>query len=219
VGCDPRNIATGINAAGPPRDHHLSGPRLYCCAGPRHAGGSSSWPRCVGWVVGIFAFAYAALKFPRISGRPSWPRKVLTRIVLWWSVFTSLTGAASNFWALIAIRFSLASVKPGVSYISSSISRCFPGRNARELSPRDHDHALGGALAPLLVVPIQARYGWRTSFYLLDFSACSGPSSGTGGYPTHPRRWPSVPGRAPGNRRPSRVSPMRLCPGESLFAA
>ena len=25
---------------------------------------------------------------------------------------------------------------------------------------------IGGALAPLLVVPIQMRYGWRTSFYL-----------------------------------------------------
>src|SRR5262249_52904562 len=25
---------------------------------------------------------------------------------------------------------------------------------------------LGGALSPLLVVPLQARYGWRTSFYL-----------------------------------------------------
>jgi MFS transporter, ACS family, glucarate transporter len=126
-------------------------------------------PAAWGWVVGIFAFAYAAFEIPTgsLADRLG-PRKVLTRIVLWWSVFTSLTGAASSFWALIAIRFSFGVGEAGAfPNFSSCISRWFPRlERARALGLVIMALQLGGALSPLLVVPIQARYGWRTSFYL-----------------------------------------------------
>jgi len=105
-------------------------------AGPRMQADLHLGPAAWGWVVGIFAFAYAAFEIPTgsLADRLG-PRKVLTRIVLWWSVFTSLTGAASNFWALIAIRFLLASAKPGRFLTFPPPSPAgFPGWNARELS-------------------------------------------------------------------------------------
>jgi len=126
-------------------------------------------PAAWGWIVGIFAFAYAAFEIPTgsLADRLG-PRKVLTRIVLWWSVFTSLTGLASSFWVLIAIRFSFGVGEAGAfPNFASCISRWFPRlERARALGLVIMTTQLGGALAPLFVVPIQAHYGWRASFYL-----------------------------------------------------
>jgi MFS family permease len=126
-------------------------------------------PAAWGWVGGIFVFAYAAFEIPTGSLADRYgPRRILTRIVLWWSVFTSLTGVASNFWALLAIRFSFGAGEAGAfPNFSSCISRWFPKlERARALGLVIMANQIGGALSPLLVVPIQARFGWRTSFYL-----------------------------------------------------
>ncbi len=126
-------------------------------------------PAAWGWVGGIFVFAYAAFEIPTGSLADRYgPRTILTRIVLWWSVFTSLTGVASNFWALLAIRFSFGAGEAGAfPNFSSCISRWFPKlERARALGLVIMANQIGGALSPLLVVPIQARFGWRTSFYL-----------------------------------------------------
>src|SRR5690349_16820089 len=58
-----------------------------------------------GWVLGAFALAYALFEIPSaMLGDKFGQRKVLIRIVLWWSLFTALTGAATGFASLIAIR-------------------------------------------------------------------------------------------------------------------
>src|SRR6188508_3566490 len=55
----------------------------------------------MGWVFSAFTFAYAAFEIPSgWWGDVVGPRRVLTRIVLWWSAFTMLTGAAWNFASL-----------------------------------------------------------------------------------------------------------------------
>jgi MFS family permease len=122
-----------------------------------------------GWVVGMFAFAYAAFEIPSGSmGDRIGPRKVLTRIVLWWSAFTSLTGAVSNYFYLLVVRFLFGAGEAGAYPNSSaSISRWFPA------AERGRAHGLvwmasrvGGAISPFLVVPIQRAWGWRTSFYV-----------------------------------------------------
>jgi len=122
-----------------------------------------------GWVVGIFAFAYAAFEIPTGSLADRYgPRRILTRIVVWWSVFTSLTGLASTFWVLLGIRFLFGAGEAGaLPNFSSCISKWFPlAARARSLGIVIMMTQLGGALSPLLVVPLQAHYGWRTSFYL-----------------------------------------------------
>src|SRR5258708_15089261 len=48
-----------------------------------------------------------------------------------------------------------------------AVSRWFPLRErGRAFGIFLMASQLGGAIAPLLVVPIQARYGWRASFYV-----------------------------------------------------
>jgi MFS transporter, ACS family, glucarate transporter len=122
-----------------------------------------------GLVVGIFALSYALFEIPTGSmGDRIGPRKTLTRIVLWWSAFTSLTGAMSNFYALLAVRFAFGAGEAGAyPNASSSISRWFPlAERARAIGTVWMASRLGGALSPVLVVPIMAAWGWRAAFYI-----------------------------------------------------
>lgn len=125
-----------------------------------------------GWVVGIFALSYAIFEIPSGSmGDRIGPRRVLTRIVLWWSAFTSLTGLVSSFPALLAVRFAFGAGEAGAyPNSSSSISRWFPiVERARAHGTVWMASRLGGALTPLLVYPIIAAFGWRTCFYVFGF--------------------------------------------------
>lgn len=127
----------------------------------------------LGWVLGIFALSYAVFEIPSgAMGDRIGPRKVLTRIVLWWSAFTSLTGVVSSFWAMIGVRFAFGAGEAGAYPNSSSaISRWFPvGERARAHGVVWMASRMGGAIAPLLVVPIQVAYGWRASFYVFGFA-------------------------------------------------
>ncbi len=63
-------------------------------------------PAALGWAFSAFTFAYAAFEIPTgWMGDAFGPRKVLTRVVLWWSAFTAATGLAWNFASLVVIRF------------------------------------------------------------------------------------------------------------------
>ena len=57
-------------------------------------------------VFSAFTLAYSLFEVPSgWMGDVMGPRRVLTRIVLWWSAFTMLTGAAQGYRSLLAIRF------------------------------------------------------------------------------------------------------------------
>ena len=138
-------------------------------AGPRMQQDLNLSPEQWGWVVGLFTLSYAAFEIPTgsMADRVG-PRRVLTRIVAWWSVFTSLTGMVSNYFALLFVRFAFGAGEAGAYPGSASaISRWFP------VAERGRAHGtvwmasrIGGAISPLLVVPIQIAYGWRMSFYV-----------------------------------------------------
>jgi sugar phosphate permease len=138
-------------------------------AGPRMQEDLGLSPAQWGWVVGVFTLSYAAFEIPSgAMGDRIGPRRVLTRIVVWWSVFTSLTGMVSNYFALLATRFAFGAGEAGAYPNSSaSISRWFPqAERGRAHGVVWMASRIGGAISPLLVVPIQAAYGWRMSFYL-----------------------------------------------------
>ena len=123
-----------------------------------------------GWVLGAFALSYALFEIPTgMMGDKIGPRKVLTRVVLWWSFFTALTGAANGLISLLIIRFLFGAGEAG-AYPNSSIvvSRWFPkyetGRAQAFIWAAGR---IGGALAPLIVVPIAIAFGWRASFYVM----------------------------------------------------
>src|SRR5690349_1501184 len=113
-----------------------------------------------GWVTGIFTLAYCVFEIPTgTMGDRLGARRVLTRIVLWWSAFTSLTGMVSNFYLLLAARFAFGAGEAGVFPNSTIVvSRWFPPSQRATISGVTLMAAqVGGAAAPLLVVPIQAR--------------------------------------------------------------
>jgi MFS family permease len=126
-------------------------------------------PEQFGWVVAAFALAYALFEIPTGSmGDRTGPRKVLMRIVIWWSAFTSLTGAVTNYFVLLGTRFLFGAGEAGAYPNSSAaISRWFPA------TERGRAHGvvwmasrIGGAISPLMVIPIQLAYGWRASFFV-----------------------------------------------------
>jgi sugar phosphate permease len=138
-------------------------------AGPAMQADLGMNPEQFGYVVSAFALAYAIFEIPTGSmGDRIGPRKVLTRIVLWWSAFTSLTGAVSNFFVLLVTRFLFGAGEAGAYPNSSaSISRWFPAaERARAHGLVWMASRIGGAISPWLVVPIQVAYGWRVSFYV-----------------------------------------------------
>lgn len=139
-------------------------------AGPRIQESLSIGPELWGWVVGIFTVSYALFEIPtgRMGDRIG-ARRVLTRVVLWWSAFTAFTGLTSNYYVLLLIRFCFGAGEAGaLPNIAVSLSRWFPlTERARAMGVIFMFMQAGGALAPLVIVPIQARFGWRASFYLL----------------------------------------------------
>src|SRR6266487_5364417 len=75
-------------------------------AGPRMQDNLNISPQAWGWVTGVFFLSYGIFEIPTGAlGDRIGPRRVLTRIVLWWSAFTALTGAATGFLPLLATRF------------------------------------------------------------------------------------------------------------------
>lgn len=138
-------------------------------AGPRMQEALGISPVQWGWVIGVFTFAYAAFEVPGgILGDRMGPRRVLTRIVTWWSVFTMLTGAVASYPLLLLVRFCFGMGEGGaVPNTGIVISRWFPERKrAACWGLALTSSQLGGALAPLLVVPIQERFGWRAPFFV-----------------------------------------------------
>jgi len=123
-----------------------------------------------GWVLSAYVLANAAFEIPSGAfGDRRGQRRELTRIAAWWSFFTAATGWCRSFWQMAVSRFLFGMGAAG-AYPNAAgvISRWFP--------KREHATAqgfvwaagrLGGALAPLLLVPFATRFGWRAIFWLL----------------------------------------------------
>lgn len=136
-------------------------------AGPRMQADLGITPQMWGWVMGVFTLSYSLFEIPSGAlGDRFGPRRMLTRIVLWWSVFTTITGLIGGFRSLLAVRFLFGMGEAGAYPNSSAaVARWFP------VTERARAHGiiwmaglLGAGLTPMLVVPIQMRYGWRATF-------------------------------------------------------
>ena len=126
-------------------------------------------PQQWGWVLGAFALSYAVFEVPSGAlGDRIGPRRVLARIVTWWSAFTALTGLATGFWPLVATRFCFGAGEAGAfPNAAATINRWFPARErAGAQGVVWMASRFGGAISPALVVPLQAAFGWRTTFFL-----------------------------------------------------
>ena len=125
-----------------------------------------------GWILGMFTIAYAAFEIPTgWLGDKFGGKKILIRVVLWWSLFTILTGFANGFLMLLLVRFLFGMGEAG-AYPNTSIvlAKWFPAfERGRAQAVIWGASRLGAALTPFLVLPIQQKYSWHTSFYILGF--------------------------------------------------
>ena len=122
-----------------------------------------------GWVLGAFALSYALFEIPAgILGDRIGQRKLFIRIVLWWSLFTVLTGAVTGFTMLLITRFLFGMGEAGAFPTgSATISRWLPfAETARGASWMITGTGAGAAIAPLIVVPLAVAYGWRIPFFV-----------------------------------------------------
>lgn len=120
-----------------------------------------------GMIFSAFTLAYALFEIPTgWLGDKLGAKKVLIRVVLWWSFFTAATGWAWSYVSMLAIRFLFGAGEAG----------CFPNLTKAMSAwlpkiDRTRAQALmwmgarwGGASAPLLVVVVMTFVSWRTAF-------------------------------------------------------
>jgi MFS family permease len=121
----------------------------------------------MGWVFSVFTWAYALFEVPSgWLGDRLGPRRVLMRIVMWWSFFTAATGWAWSAASLIVTRTLFGAGEAG----------CFPNltRIFSTWLPKDErERAQGwlwlaarwsGAFTPLLVAYMLDLVSWRRAF-------------------------------------------------------
>ena len=119
-----------------------------------------------GLIFGAFGLAYLIFEIPAgWWGDRYGSRRILTRIVIWWSVFTALTGAAWGFWTLIVIRFLLAPARRGRCPTQHGCCAWFPDSSrGRAQGFVTTAMLIGGAAAPLASQWLIDWVGWRWSF-------------------------------------------------------
>ena len=121
----------------------------------------------MGYAFAAFGWAYALFEIPGgFLGDWMGPRKVLMRIVCWWSAFTILTGSVFNFVSIVTTQFFFGMGEAG----------CFPNLTKCFTSWLPHHERVraqgimwlsarwGGAFTPLLVNAILAVTTWRWAF-------------------------------------------------------
>ena len=121
----------------------------------------------MGFVFSAFTIAYALFEVPTGAwGDRIGPRRVLTRIVIWWSSFTIATAAAFSYLSLLAIRFLFGMGEAGAfPNASKVISRWFPVTERGTAQGIFFAGAhLGGGLTPMLVGPMLTLMSWRWIF-------------------------------------------------------
>ncbi len=119
------------------------------------------------YVAMAFTLAYGLFEIPtgRLGDRYG-SRNVLTRIVIWWSIFTALTGACSGLLTLIAVRFFFGAGEAG-AYPNAArvISRWFPiTERGRVQGAMIAASQFGAVLAPAMAAQLIHYVGWRWAF-------------------------------------------------------
>lgn len=125
----------------------------------------------MGFVFSAFTVAYALFEIPTgwwADRRGS--RHVLSRIVLWWSAFTALTGVVTGFRSLVAVRALFGAGEAGAwPTVARALSRWFPANERGSAQGIFFMGAhLGGGLTPFIVAALIATAGWRETFPLLS---------------------------------------------------
>jgi len=121
----------------------------------------------MGWAFSVFSWAYALFEVPGgWLGDRIGPRRVLMRIVLWWSFFTAATGWAWNMSSLVTIRALFGAGEAGAF---PNLTRIFT--TWLPVKERERAQAIlwmatrvSGAFTPLLVALMISTFTWHRTF-------------------------------------------------------
>jgi MFS family permease len=121
------------------------------------------------WAFSVFGWAYALFEIPGgwLADRLG-PRRVLMRIVIWWSFFTAATGWAWNVASLLVTRTLFGMGEAGCFPNLTRIFTLWLPQHERERAQASLWLAArwGGAFTPLLVTYVLDFMSWRRAFEL-----------------------------------------------------
>jgi MFS transporter, ACS family, glucarate transporter len=118
-------------------------------------------------VFSAFTLAYALFEIPTgYMGDRLGARRVLIRVVLWWSFFTAATGWVWNWISLLVVRFLFGAGEAGCfPNIARAFSRWLPNNErVRAQGILWMFARWGGAIAPLLLAILLQYVNWRRAF-------------------------------------------------------
>ncbi|MFO0927194.1 MAG: MFS transporter [Gemmataceae bacterium] len=121
------------------------------------------------YVLMAFTLSYGLFEVPtgrwgdRLGGR-----RVLTRIVVWWSAFTALTAACTGFYSLLVVRFLFGAGEAGAyPNVARVVARWYPSPERSRVQGYVQTAAyVGSAFAPVLAAYLIHSIGWRSTFVL-----------------------------------------------------
>jgi ACS family glucarate transporter-like MFS transporter len=125
----------------------------------------------MGWVFSAFAASYALMEIPMgLLGDKLGVRRILAQVVLLWSLFTALTGAAWNLSSLLVIRFMFGTGEAGCfPNLTRMLSAWLPvGERIKAQALMWAFGRWGGALAPPVALLAITQLGWRWGFVALS---------------------------------------------------
>ncbi|RPH35148.1 MAG: MFS transporter, partial [Planctomycetota bacterium] len=123
----------------------------------------------MGYVFAAFGVGYALFEVPGgWLGDRIGARKVMTRIVLWWSFFTAATGWAWNLTSLIVTRFLFGAGEAGCfPNVARALKTWLPeNERVRAQSIVWLAARWGGAFTPFLIVFLLDLMTWRAVLYV-----------------------------------------------------
>jgi sugar phosphate permease len=123
----------------------------------------------MGSIFSAFGIAYALFEIPGgWMGDLMGPRKVLMRIVIWWSTFTAATGFMWNFPSLWVTRFLFGAGEAGCfPNLTKAFSTWLPqNERVRAQGIMWMFARWGGAFTPPLVILVFSYVSWRGAFVL-----------------------------------------------------
>jgi ACS family glucarate transporter-like MFS transporter len=126
----------------------------------------------IGWIMNAFMIAYCVLEVPTGHwGDRFGSRRVISRIVVWWSIFTALTGMVFGFWPLLVVRFLFGAGEAGAfPNAARVVTRWFPAHErGMARGAITTTSQLGGAIAPPLAAFLIGIFGWRWTFGIFGF--------------------------------------------------
>ena len=95
-------------------------------------------------------------------------RRILSRIVVCWSIFTTLTAQCIGFWSLLTVRFLFGAGEAGAFPNAARIVRRWfaPSERGRIQGIFNAASLAGGALAPPVTSFLNVNVGWRWTFVI-----------------------------------------------------